>query len=457
MKSLKYQPFVYPKSDDLFDKLKPEVDAAIQRLQRMQYVVDMPVKPKNLETILAKFARIFNGEDLKLSVSEKQTISYHIVELKREEQTFFLTTYLNKEWSPLIVKGLIHSLLLGWYKEYAQLIRDVLMMHKSEFSNIEKSALGYMDSETAPKKLANYLQNHQIKLESATDFVLLNHHSFVYPYRYFEEVMLSYFSHQSIDEEYIKYAELATTTYKSHRFNRIIFPEIIIRTDLQKGTKEQIKQTLIDTCFHTIGDPNIITNWQDDTLTEQQRNNLLQARNILRKWILSKVIESVFTKIGGGIYSNRAAFWKKYVPTMLEMNEKRNTFFRILSTESLVGVLPQYVRNTYYKRLKYGSSNTALLMRFGKFTIVEFLDGGCMYVYHYDPRSNSKNTFGYVHIWSNLIDKIDDLKMPNIVEIYQSDVWGRQPLPNTLKIAHRGEWKDTFTHLLRIKGIICKE
>lgn len=457
MNSLKYQPLVYPKSDVLFDKLRSKVDAAIQRLQRMQYVVDMPVKPKNLETILAKFTRIFNGDDIKLSVSEKQTISYHIVKLKREEQTFFLTTYLNKEWSPLIIKGLIHSLLLGWYNEYAQLLRDVLLMHKSEFSNIEKSALGYMDSEFAPKKLANYLRNHQIKLESATDFVLLNHHLFVYPYRYFEEVMLSYFSHQSIDEEYIKYIELATTTYNSHRFNRIIFPEIIIRTDLQKGIKEQIKQTLIDTCFRMVGDPNIITNWQDDTLTEQQRNNLLQARNILRKWILSKAIESVFTKIGGGIYSDRAEFWTKYVP-MLEMDEKRNTFFRILSTGSLVGVLSQYVRNTYYKRLRHGSSNTALLMRFERFTVVEFLDGGCMYLYHYDPaQSDAIDSYRYAHIWSNQIDRIEELKMPNITELSKNDVFSRHPLPNTLKIAHRGAWENTFTHLLRIKGIICKE
>lgn len=216
--------------------------------------------------------------------------------------------------------------------------------------------------------------------------------------------------------------------------------------------------------------------WQDSTLKNEEKDNLITAHHILQRWQVDRIIDYVFTKSGSSSYPDRAAFWKKYSNTLLEMNSHNeemnshnvNLFVRIYiklapfqntiiqGMRKQINELKQSIGKQNWisiSELNQGPANTALLMRFGDKLIVELLEGGCMYLYQQKSgKYNSHENFW--NAWGTSINSIDDVKF-NVPQIYQGDVnqLGFGSIPNELRIAHQGNWQATFQHLLTLKGI----
>jgi hypothetical protein len=126
-----------------------------------------------------------------------------------------------------------------------------------------------------------------------------------------------------------------------------------------------------------------------------------------------------------------------------------NNFFRIYTSE------PQKV--AYLNTLGWNNVNrldqqseTVVIMRFGDYSIVEYLSGGCMYVYKkmQDP---TKGAYGFV--WSRTRVYYADTFQLTTVELYHKDIQYGATIPPSFKVAHRGGWGHVFKYLLTRLGI----
>ena len=447
---IKYSSIRY-KSVEAFvrDKLKPIVDAQIQQLQLISGDICNIPSDANLQAVIGRLEEIKATNYGVLSVRDLRILSFHIVALPAPLRDYFLDKYLVKNWKPQILNGLMHSLLLCWNSLFAERIRKLLQSHENEMSSLQVSAFRYMKFPSGCNMLADYLYNHRISIIDSPPLVLLQDNMF--HYSFFEDVMIAYFNKRTVDMGVLMLLEEALERHNVERFNKILIPIIVLKAYNNK-VSEEIRKELIAVAIQLIGNPNDLTYWQDDTLNEEQRRNLLQARHILRTWMIARLIDKVFTKAASTSYPDRARFWKKYAEHLLTQNDDSRPFLKVLSTSTLSTILVGEERR-FYRRLYQGSDNTALLMRFGDYTLVELLEGGCMYVYKNMHNQDYRNYYNYV--WSTSVSQVEDLKDPTVKVFLQSDIYNHlNTLPDNGRIAHRGNWEEYFKRFLLLRGII---
>ena len=451
--SLSYRPIKY-KSVEVFvrDELKPIVDMEVRKLQMIgANLTDIP-SIKNLDEIIAKLASIQSSGDGYLTSYELQTITFHLSKLSDQLRDYFLSKYLPHNWKPIAIRGLMHSLLQFWYEPFVETARNILIAHRKEMQPLQKDAFEYMDTPSSGAKLSTYIYNHREYIWNAPQYVLLQGEMFHYPY--FEDVILDYFQKRQVLMETIALAEDTLKKHNVARFDKILLPQLIIKANTVKYLDEDVKKELIRVATNRIGEPNDVSKWQDDTLNDEQKGKLLKARQILRTWQIIRVIDRVFNHGAVTAYPERAEFWRKYAKYLLSLNDDTQPYLRVLSTYGLTNVLNIDERKLFYKRLIVGPENTAVLMRFGDYTFVELLDGGCMYIYRNHPeRPIYQNMYAYV--WSDRVHEIDDVKDQRVKLFVKDDVLYRlNSLPDDGRIAHRGDWQHYFRHLLVTKKII---
>ena len=449
---LKYHTIKYPNVGTLVrEELKPFVDAEIRKLQMLNAdITNIPIC-RNLDEIIAKLGVIQSSGEGQLTSYEVQTLAFHLIDLSESLHTYFLSDYIPHNWKPIVIRGLMHSLLQFWDKPFAEQVRDVLNTHRRDMSQLQSGAFDYMESSTSGTKLGIYLFNHRLPIFGAPQFVLLQDEMFHYPY--FEDVIAAYFKECKIDSERIKIADEVMGKHNVARFDRILLPLIIIKADKQSGFSENEKKELTQVTSKHIGDANDMLSWQDDTLNDQQKKELIKARQIIRTWQIVRVIDNVFNRGAKDSYPDRAKFWRKYAKYLLKLNDEAQPYLRVLSTYGLSDILNFNERKLYYRHLSRGQDNTAILMRFGEYTFVELLDGGCMYAYR-NNHSQVSYMNPYSYVWSNSIHDINDLKDTNTCLITKDEIYNEVHLPAMVKIAHRGEWQSYFRHFLKIQRII---
>ena len=343
----------------------------------------------------------------------------------------------------------MHAIVLYYNdKKIVDKLRRVLSNQLDDFTPIELLAYEYLIEDNGPNLLAEQLRHNKMPVEKAPTYLLLQLSMFTYPY--FEDVMKEYFgvySKFTIDNDFG--LEVALSAYNKTRFNKILLPEIILRIS-KEFVGENTKAYFIKVCKLLIGDPNDYSLWQDHTLSNVEKGALMKARHIIRCWMFEKAIERVFDGAKGDYHAERSKFWKQYAKRLLEYNKDAqiNTFFRVYTSESEKFQYLKFLGWNNFYRL-YRQSETVVIMRFGVYTIVEFLSGGCMYVYKevpYEP------TCSYNLVWpKTTIYDADYFKRTN-TKMFHDDVF-RGYILNDFKVEHRGDWMHVFRHLLTKLGI----
>ena len=136
------------------------------------------------------------------------------------------------------------------------------------------------------------------------------------------------------------------------------------------------------------------------------------------------------------------------------MNGDNAQFLRVYSNYSIHGITLEDWRQ-FCRKYSGGktSSKTAVLMRFGNWTIVEMLDGGCAYFYKKgDPTTRNM----YDRVWSHTMYESEDLVLRDgCHEFLQDDIDCRlDSLPEGGRIAHRGNWKPYFKKFIFQRQIV---
>ena len=457
MNTLHIPSIKFPDAQAFVESLRPQVEERIRQLRMLhEGIAPMPVGQDILQTILSKLSAVRNGEDVSLSLYEKQCLCFHIAEdICAPLRDFFLSQYIGSHWEKECAKGLLHTLLQYWNMEHiVQPIWRILNDHYQELSQSQREAYRYMDNAGAARKLGTFLLRNRKNVICATDYVLLERSMFLY--RYFEDVMESWFLNRFLSIADLAVLRTAIERHNKLSFNQTLLPSVIIYADKQSGFDDNRKRELISISQQAIGNIDKQVLWQSSTLDEKQRGNLLVARNILRKWMIERVIDTVFTKAGTIAHPDRAAFWRQYAKTLLEMNkDSQRTFIRVLSKDPTIRANVPYSDYVDVQKLSHGPSNTALVMRFGAYSIVELLGGGTMYIYHQQSSFNTSSDM-YWRVF-NLISSISDL-ISDVPEIFRDQVTntGIAHKPSSCRMAHRGKdthWQSSFTTLLAQRGI----
>lgn len=450
---LKYHPIEYKKVGVFVrEELKPIVDMEIKKLHLLGNDLTTIPSCRNLKEIIVKLQGIQSSGIGMLTSYELQTLTFHLIDLPEALREYFLSQYISDNWKQVAIRGLMHSLMHFWDKSFAEQIRNILITHRKEMLSLQAEAFKYMDSTTSVTKLSTYLYDHEISVLNAPQFVLLQEEMYHYPY--FEDVILDYFSHTKVLLDTVSMAEKALRKHNVARFDKILLPQLIIKANTKESLGEDIKQELIRVSKEHIGEANDVSAWQDDTLNNDQKGKLLKARQIIRTWQIIRVIENVFQRGARDSYPDRARFWRRYARYLLTLNDDTQPYLRVMSTYGLSDILNIDERKLYYKRLYQGQENTAILMRFGEHTIVELLDGGCMYIYRNHPEQPLFRNM-YAYVWSNNVHEIEDLKDQRTRVLVKDDVLYRlNSLPDDVRIAHRGDWQPYFRHLLVMKKVI---
>lgn len=450
--ALRYTPYKYPTVESLMHKVQPIVDAEIQKLRLIDAMITAPKVCADLNVILAKLQEIMDGKEYKLTLFELQTISYHCADLSEELLTFFLCKYLFTDWNKFAIKGLMHSILLHWGTPLVNKIIPVLLEHIDDMSDVQLAAFDYFKTKESPIELGKILQKKNVEISQSPRYVLLQDAMFTYPY--FQPVIRAYFGKTKITLSLIDKMLDTIVKHKRSQLAKLLLPDTVIRAKSAIGIGEDIKTKLIAACISTIGEPDDISKWGGDNLSEEDNVRLQQCRAIIRTWRISRVIELVFTTAGGGEYKDRAPFWKTFAGALIEMNGDNTQFLRVYTNNSIPGITPedwkQFSRKYSGWRI---SSKTAILMRFGDWTIVEMLDGGCAYFYKKgDPTTQNM----YDKVWSYTIYDSEDLVLRDgSHEFLQEDIDYRlDSLPEGGRIAHRGKWKTYFKKFIFQRQII---
>lgn len=458
MNVLHFSPATIPDVQAFVDSLRPQVEEHIRQLRMLHDgIAPIPVEPNDLQTILSKLSAVRDGRDISLSLYEKQCLCFHIAEdICAPLRDFFLSQYIVSHWETECAKGLMHTLLLYWHTEHiVKPIWHIVNDHCSELSEVQRKAYRYMDKADAARKLGAYLLQNRVNVIYATDYVLLDRSMFVYPCSYFEDVMGAWFCNRLLSNDDLEILRTAVERYNHLPFSQVLLPAVIMYSDKRKDFGDAGKGKLISISQRAIGNINTQEKWQSSALNEEQRGNLLTARNILRKWMVEWVIRKVFHATSTGAYPDRAVFWRQYAKTLIEMNkDTRRTFIRVLSRDKDIRAKVPHSDYIDVKYLPQGISNTALVMRLGDYAIVELLGGGTMYIYRKHSLSNTSSDM-YWRVF-NPVSSINDV-LSDVPVILRNQV-NNTGIPQktlSLKMAHRGDWQSSFASLLAQRGIFC--
>lgn len=450
--ALRYTPYKYPPVESFIHKVQPIVDAEIEKLRLMEAMIDAPKVCADLNVIIGKLQEIRDGSEYRLALFELQTIAYHCADLSEDLLTFFLSKYLLSDWNKFAIKGLMHTTLLHWGTPLVEKILPVLLEHIDEMSDVQLAAFDYFDTKESPAELGKFLHKKDVEIVKAPRYVLLQDAMFTYPY--FQPVIRAYYGATKITIEMIDEMLDTIVKHKHLRLAKMLLPDTVIRAKSTIGIGDDIKKKLIAACISTIGEPNDISKWNGDSLSDEDNVRLQQCRTIIRTWRISKVIETVFTNAGGGEYKDRAPFWKTFAGALIQMNGDNTQFLRVYTNYSIPGITPEDWRQFCRKYSGYKtSSKTAVLMRFGDWTIVEMLDGGCAYFYKKgDPTTRNM----YDRVWSHTMYESEDLVLRDgSHEFLQDDIDYRlDSLPEGGRIAHRGNWKPYFKKFIFQRQIV---
>lgn len=140
------------------------------------------------------------------------------------------------------------------------------------------------------------------------------------------------------------------------------------------------RNLMVQKAMEVIGDPMKQSNWIIDgpLLDSQRKNIVLEAREVLLRWVNEKLINLFFTKVVDDW--DRRNFWKDYTEYMTSVDIFLNSYAldEVLSNKDLTSGL-----ETRFGLLKGGGTNSLLIFNIKKYRFVlsGSTGGGALYVH----------------------------------------------------------------------------
>lgn len=353
---------------------------------------------------------------------------------------------LQNKWRDRFINGILYFLLNNWDSMNYTNILPIIKVFQNKLSIYEgkrdkflilKRNARFFDA-NGPEQLGQTLRK---KDEGEDIFCSLFTAPSVYlglsnnslQEEYYSRVIIAYFG-KSVMQKLDLLKEVLQVHNYDLTIKRIIPPLIVSSKNEDNNNITELRSFAIK----NIGNPEDANCWLMDKGTLDERSNLFEAREILRKWVKIKFIEIFFNICIRD--DKRKKYWLKHIDWISDYEVRCTpvTFARLMSNKSLTNLLDEKV-----KIINENSKEdmSAFYMRIGSYVFIEFSHSSCLYMLErWSP--NGKKVLNDVHSF----EEIKGLRLGYIQQFFMKDREGR--------IRHDLNWEELLEQWMKKHNVL---
>ena len=385
-----------------------------------------------IEELRYSHKRGTNPKDVEITTRSLRAVSYCI---PAQDYNFykFVLDIIELKWTPILLRGLIHSLLREWTEFEIDIRKNLVDYITQKIKEIGQEKydkmLEYLN-ENGGYKLGYSIGVSKKNFYSCCELFRLSNNRI--SYSYFSDVLCGYYD-ASVSTSISDLEKILIAHNHSYTDKRVISRIIVKEWD-----KRVLPSNLYDLAMKRIGDPAKASKWSiPEIATREERNFIERAQRIMQVAISSKFINLFFTNLCDS--SSRRQFWLEHIEKVDDFMVYGSSYSR----NSISYKLEDRIINRYYRVVNSRQDNCALVLYAGEYAIIEFSGSGALYVY-------KKGSELYKLTLGRKIERLDDLKLGYLGNLVDND-YGQMYMSDEGRMVHIGNWQYRLDRWLRNK------
>ena len=317
---------------------------------------------------------------------------------------------LERNWKDAYLFGLINCYLKNWQSKHVESLTklgEFIFGKLKQYDgnrNVLKSLKGnikFFDPSNGDLILGSELALKNKQIKDATKYLGLPANWF--SHLYFSRVIIGYYDKRKKDlNHFIDDLDFALIEHKNSITNKRLISKLIIQANTNDYAVLQDKIKSI--AFRLVGDAGNSANWSPfNYATENEKEELRKARQILNEWITRQFINVFFEKCINDL--RRKRFWLRYAKEIVQFRVVGSKYIKqLLLSDNRIG---EFVSPRFSKTNSSRDSNAALMFIIRSHLFIEFSDEGAFYAYKLTNASAPSIECSNFH-------SVSDLKMPTM-------------------------------------------
>lgn len=404
------------------------LDIRIDKLQKINDSLvsnPFPIVPAVLiPQIFRKFKSSIKTTNILFDRRELRTLTYSLSYSENNLQTIFSTENelkialeaIESNWRDSFLSGLIDCLLSNWETKHQKSLQQLEQFISSKLDNYtgNRSTLNsfknnkrYFSTKNGDLILGDTIAKLNRPIQEATK--ILGVPESWLDYAYFSKVIVTYYERtkSKVSDNIDNLNEVLLKHNNSITSKRVISKIIIQANDPEFAT---LQDSIKKIAFTQIGDPSNISNWTAfENVTEIERREIIEARNILNEWITQQFINVFFNVCIND--ERRKKFWLRFASKISSFK-----VYGPLHTKSILkrdDRIAEYV-DARFETVSSKRDVSAFILYIGDYMLIEFSNEGYAF-YTYKINSPYKPSLSYQ------LNSVDDLRNASMPMAIQSD------------------------------------
>lgn len=403
----------------------------------------------SIDAVVQKILRIALQDSVEdVTLPELRIISYNLSQLHGADGAYsYAIKLLNDNWNSVFFNGIAYYLLSSWNDIREDYLTECSDLFVSKLQSYSGEILRYIKLKQnidffkngGPLRLGSLIARKGITPHEAP--YIIGYKQSAFSHSFFSDVIVKYVKDTKLDDiDFLK-----TKIFSCHTLNRtkkLVFAELIL--DAENSGANTVRQQKISSMANNIlGDISLSATWAPfNGATKEDIEKLKRASELANIWINRLVIKAFFEVCVRD--NDRKRFWMGYA--------KDVTSFKIAGSSLIKQALKkdpridfQTLNKSFIETNSYPSTNSALILVFGRKALVEFSDVGAVYAYKVTNRLISPILKG-----KRFIDKTDDLKDTSLPLLVENQGYYSYHYDEG-RLTHRGEWETRLHGWLKNK------
>lgn len=348
---------------------------------------------------------------------------YNIPIIQSTKYMIFCINLLQNNFRNAMLIPLFNAHLESWTYWNEKLVKflkqhiEAYQGRNTSITNIKNNSQWYFDRRGTTSIAIKFCEENKSPKE-VWNFLELP--GYTCSYSYFSEFIIQYTKiiiRDNFSENYIKEIQIFLDKHKKGVANKKVLSKIIKKLGI--NAPENYRDAINVFVLNNIGDPSHQSSWQYATIdnaSDDEKRDLLEAREIFNEWYIRDCIEFFFERISRSLdpegFKYRKAFWLSYA--------KHISYFKIIASRYARDIISgdpkaELFINSRFSRLDGADSNQcAFLFMIKDYIFVEFAKtGGALYIYKNQNSKAPKIENGHYFI--------DELRQPNAMNYLMKD------------------------------------
>lgn len=408
----------------------------IEDSQLTENTVEIP-KQSVQEVVKKVNSAALNGKPAEFTTRELRIISYYLMKVKNTQSFNLALSLLDNDWHDMFFNGLAFYVLSSWHQMPVgrrNAICELLRRRLADYDgNIKRYVqlrehADYFDAQ-GPLRMAMLIQAREMPITDAP--MILGYKPTAITQTFYSDVIVNCVRQQK--SLHLPDIRAILKVHNYDRTSKLVFAYLVYQAD--KKNNVILQTNLSKTINEMLGDVTLKSTWAPfDGATEEERDALRYASELVKKWLAKKVIETFFDVCVQDPF--RKYFWLQYVNYVSDFKVAGSTLIcdRLRYSEKTRDHLSSFFVSTSSEYVQ----TAALILMIRNKIIIEFSDTGSVYIYENTPSRRQSLRLGRSHI-----DSINDLK--------DTTLWNLTEYPYLPegKMRHAGSWEDRLNDWMR--------